>query len=138
MKKKILKSGSGPKPTEFAECEIQYIGYFTNGKVFANTFREYEVCVFLVFLLFLCLSKESQKSVTFQMKKNKVIYGWEVACMTMKKGEKVLWRNDLLVLLLINLFRSLGSRSLLLMLTGRMVFLPIFRLTRIWSLTLSW
>jgi FKBP-type peptidyl-prolyl cis-trans isomerase len=43
VKKKILKSGAGPKPTEFAECEIQYIGYFTNGKVFANTYREYEV-----------------------------------------------------------------------------------------------
>jgi hypothetical protein len=48
VKKKILKSGSGPKPTEFAECEIQYIGYFTNGKVFANTFREYEVRVLLL------------------------------------------------------------------------------------------
>jgi FKBP-type peptidyl-prolyl cis-trans isomerase len=32
VKKKILRAGKGPKPTEFAECEIQYIGYFTNGK----------------------------------------------------------------------------------------------------------
>jgi FKBP-type peptidyl-prolyl cis-trans isomerase len=66
----MLRSGKGAKPTEFSECEIQYIGYFTNGKVFENTYRGYE------------------KSVTFEMKKNKVIYGWEIACMSMKKGEK--------------------------------------------------
>ncbi len=70
VKKKILRSGKGPKPTEFAECEIQYIGYFTSGKVFANTYREYE------------------KSVTFVLKKGKVIFGWELAAMSMKKGEK--------------------------------------------------
>jgi hypothetical protein len=38
--------------------------------VFANTYREYE------------------KSVTFVLKKNKVIFGWELAAMSMKKGEK--------------------------------------------------
>lgn len=60
----------GPKPTEFAECEIQYIGYFTNGKVWANTYRGFE------------------QSVKFPLKKSKVIYGWEVAVLTMRKGEK--------------------------------------------------
>ncbi len=66
----MLRSGKGAKPTEFSECEIQYIAYFTSGTVWANTYRGYE------------------KSETFQMKKGKVIAGWEIACMSMKKGEK--------------------------------------------------
>eukprot|EP00045_Choanoeca_perplexa_P013367 m.151404 g.151404 ORF g.151404 m.151404 type:complete len:171 (+) comp16337_c0_seq9:487-999(+) len=69
IQKRIIKEGSGPTPTKGTNITVHCTGKLADGKKFWST------------------KDPGQKPFAFDVGIGQVITGWDVGCMTMKKGE---------------------------------------------------